>query len=265
MKYVAYSFAIAALVLANSGEVVVAGQCPDTASHRTPDIVDTAVSTGQFKTLAAALGAADLVKTLKGKGPFTVFAPTDEAFAKLPKGTVEELLKPENRKKLTEILTYHVVSGRVLASDVVKLDSAKTIQGDKVRIVTDEHGVKVNEARVLKTDVLASNGVIHVIDQVLLPPEKMSAKQACREVIKHAIHRGVPLYNGGHHASCAAVYEVASMSLISLAADEMPEEIRERLSQAIEKAEQTHDAGRRAWVLRHGLDTVYSAMSNDLQ
>lgn len=136
------------------------------------DIVDTAVAAGTFKTLAAALGAADLVTTLKGQGPFTVFAPTDEAFAKLPPGTVENLLKPENKEKLKEILLLHVVPGAVYAADVVKLTEAKTAGGKAVSISTDG-GVKVGtatgKANVVKTDIKAKNGVIHVIDAVILP------------------------------------------------------------------------------------------------
>ncbi len=134
------------------------------------DIVDTAVKAGSFKTLAAALKAAGLVDTLKGKGPFTVFAPTDEAFAKLPPGTVETLLKPENKDKLVSILTYHVVAGNVKAADVVKLKSAKTVQGQTVAIDATD-GVKINNAKVVKADIDCGNGVIHVIDAVLLPKE----------------------------------------------------------------------------------------------
>lgn len=133
------------------------------------DIVTTAVDAGQFNTLAAALKAAGLVDTLKGPGPFTVFAPTDDAFAKLPAGTVESLLKPENKAKLTSILTYHVVSGKVMAADVVKLKEAKTVEGQSVKISAAGGKVKVNDANVVKTDIGASNGVIHVIDSVLLP------------------------------------------------------------------------------------------------
>ncbi|PHY09287.1 MAG: Nex18 symbiotically induced protein [Acidobacterium sp.] len=133
------------------------------------DIVDTAVGAGQFKTLAAALGAAGLVETLKGKGPFTVFAPTDAAFAKLPAGTVEMLLKPENKAKLTAILTYHVVAGKVMAADVVKVTSAKTVQGGSVAVKVTGGKVTVDAANVVTTDIEASNGVIHVIDTVLMP------------------------------------------------------------------------------------------------
>jgi uncharacterized surface protein with fasciclin (FAS1) repeats len=133
------------------------------------DIVDTAVAAGSFKTLAKALQAAGLVDTLKGSGPFTVFAPTDDAFAKLPAGTLEDLLKPENKQKLAQILTYHVVPGKVTAADVTKLTSAKTVNGKAVTIAVSGGGVTVDNAKVVKTDVMASNGVIHVIDSVILP------------------------------------------------------------------------------------------------
>ena len=134
------------------------------------DIVDTAVGAGQFNTLAAALKAADLVDTLKGPGPFTVFAPTDAAFAKLPAGTVESLLKPENKAKLSAILTYHVVPGTVTAAEVTKLTEAKTVEGAPVKISSKDGKVMINDATVVSADVGASNGVIHVIDTVLMPP-----------------------------------------------------------------------------------------------
>jgi uncharacterized surface protein with fasciclin (FAS1) repeats len=135
------------------------------------DIVDTAVEAGQFQTLAAALEAAGLVETLKGAGPFTVFAPTDEAFAKLPAGTVESLLKEENKDQLTAILTYHVVPGKVMSQDVAGIDEAQTVNGKMVDIEVDGSAVKVNDATVTAADIAASNGVIHVVDTVILPPE----------------------------------------------------------------------------------------------
>ncbi len=164
MKILFAAAALAALALA-----------PTTAQamhHEKKDIVDTAVAAGSFKTLAAALTAAGLVDTLKGPGPFTVFAPTDAAFAKLPAGTVETLLKPENKAKLTAILTYHVVAGKVPASAVAgKVTDATTVNGATIN-VNGTNGVKVNNATVVQADVMASNGVIHVIDTVLLPPTK---------------------------------------------------------------------------------------------
>jgi len=132
-------------------------------------IVETAVGAKDFSTLVAAVKAAGLVDTLSSKGPFTVFAPTNAAFAKLPEGTVETLLKPENKEKLVSILTYHVVSGKVMAADVVKLSEAKTVQGSTVDIKVTDSGVMVDKAKVVKTDIKCSNGVIHVIDSVILP------------------------------------------------------------------------------------------------
>lgn len=135
------------------------------------DIVDTAVAAGSFKTLVAAVKAAGLVDTLKSDGPFTVFAPTDEAFAKLPAGTVESLLKPENKDKLIAVLTYHVIPGKVLAADAIKADgkSVKTVQGSSVKVKVTDGSVYIDKAKVVKADILTSNGVIHVIDTVILP------------------------------------------------------------------------------------------------
>ncbi len=132
------------------------------------DIVDTAVSAGQFEKLVAAVKAAGLVETLKGPGPYTVFAPTDEAFAKLPPGALEDLLKPENKEKLVAVLTYHVVSGTVKSDEVVKLTKAKTLQGGELSIDASD-GVKVDGAKVVKADIVTTNGVIHVIDTVMMP------------------------------------------------------------------------------------------------
>lgn len=139
-------------------------------AQQTKDIVDTAATAGSFTTLAKALTAADLVATLKGPGPFTVFAPTDEAFAKLPAGTLENLLKPENKAMLRRVLTYHVLPGKVMAAEVSKVTSAKAVSGDTLPIRVQGGTVMVGTARVVKTDIAASNGVIHVLDTVLLPP-----------------------------------------------------------------------------------------------
>ena len=178
MSRVLFSFALV-LAVAFSTQIAIAGDCPaskakytkDTTKD-TKDIVDTAVAAGSFKTLATALTTAELIDTLKGKGPFTVFAPTDEAFEKLPEGTVADLLKPENKDKLVGILTYHVVSGKVMAADVVKLKKAKSVQGSDIRIKVKDGKVKVDGANVVKTDIECSNGVIHVIDAVILPTSK---------------------------------------------------------------------------------------------
>jgi uncharacterized surface protein with fasciclin (FAS1) repeats len=140
-----------------------------TAQAYAADIVDTAVAAGNFKTLVAAVQAAGLADTLKGAGPFTVFAPTDEAFAKLPAGTVEDLLKPENKAKLVAILTYHVIPGKVMAADIAGKDMmAKSVQGSEIHVMA-KSGVMVDEANVVKADIAADNGVIHVIDAVMMP------------------------------------------------------------------------------------------------
>jgi uncharacterized surface protein with fasciclin (FAS1) repeats len=159
-----FAFATVAAVV-----LTVAASGTSAVRAETRDVVDTAIAAGSFKTLAKALDAAGLVTTLKGVGPFTVFAPTDEAFAKLPDGTLETLLKPENKDKLRRILTYHVVAGKVVASDVVKLQSAKAVSGDTITVKVEDGVVHVDNATVTSADVLASNGVIHVIDSVILP------------------------------------------------------------------------------------------------
>ena len=168
MTRLGFGLAAVLLGLFCVSSVRAADTCPATA-HKHKDVVDTAVAAGNFKTLAAALGAAGLVETLKSEGPFTVFAPTDAAFDKLPKGTVEDLLKPENKGKLVKILTYHVVPGRVTAADVVKLTKAETVEGSQAKIAVKNGKVMIDNANVVKTDIPASNGVIHVIDAVILP------------------------------------------------------------------------------------------------
>ncbi len=179
--------AIAGLSVTLAGSFAAGDECPiakqqrmakqaagghvQTVAHAaaTKDIVDTAVAAGDFGTLVAAVKAAGLVETLKGEGPFTVFAPTDAAFAKLPAGTVEMLLKPENKANLVAILTYHVVPGKVMAADVVKLTEAKTVQGKSAKVKVVDGSVMIDGAKVVKTDIACGNGVIHVIDAVILP------------------------------------------------------------------------------------------------
>ncbi len=163
MKTRSFAFCAAALAALNAFSIWSAA-----AASPQKDIVDTAAA-ANFNTLVTAVKAADLVDTLKSKGPFTVFAPTDEAFAKLPAGTLDELLKPENKSKLQAILKYHVIPGEYKAADVVKMSSATTAEGSAVKIAQSNGGVMVDNARVVKTDILTSNGVIHVIDSVILP------------------------------------------------------------------------------------------------
>lgn len=157
MKHLLFTFAVVALLLPSLR-----------AADANKDIVDTAVAAGSFKTLVAAVQAAGLVDTLKGPGPFTVFAPTDEAFAKLPAGTVEDLLKPENKEKLVAVLTYHVIPGKVMAADVRPMN-AKTVNGKEAVITVDAGKVLIDKSTVTQADIVASNGVIHVIDTVMIP------------------------------------------------------------------------------------------------
>jgi len=191
MRCSSFRLALGAALVLPLASMAVADECPLAAAQKAQaaaqakphvqtvafnaeakDIVDTAVGAGSFKTLVAAVQAAGLVETLKGAGPFTVFAPTDEAFAKLPEGTVESLLKPENKDKLVAVLTYHVVPGKVMAADVVKLTEASTVQGSKAKVKVEDGTVMIDNAKVVKTDIVTSNGVIHVIDAVILPPAK---------------------------------------------------------------------------------------------
>ena len=168
IKIFALALALPALVSAHCGKCGTGGKGDVTHTH---DIVDTAVEAGSFQTLVAAVKAAGLVEVLKGDGPFTVFAPTDEAFAKLPEGTVASLLLTENKDKLTAILTYHVVAGKVMAADVAT-GPVVTVQGGAAQLNVASNGVTINQASIVKTDIDCSNGVIHVIDQVILPPTK---------------------------------------------------------------------------------------------
>ena len=173
------------------------------------DIVDTAVAAGSFKTLATALGSAGLVDTLKGPGPFTVFAPTDEAFAKLPPGTVEDLLKPENKEKLTQILTYHVVAGKVPASEAIKLNgqSAQTVAKLPLPIQVKDGKVMVGPATVIQPDVEATNGVIHVIDTVLLPPAASAAPVPAVAPVVSVAHPAPVYYYYAAPAPVAAYHQ----------------------------------------------------------
>jgi uncharacterized surface protein with fasciclin (FAS1) repeats len=224
------------------------------------DIVDTAVAAGKFKTLVAAVKAAGLVDSLKGKGPLTVFAPTDEAFARLPEGTVEELLQPENREKLIAVLSYHVVSGKILLGS----RSLKTLQGQSLTI-KPAGSFEVNGSNVIASDIATSNGVIHVIDKVLLPPAaKLTPRQAAREVIELAIRRGVPLFNAGQPSACAAIYEVTVDSLLKSHTKALSDEDRSVLQDALRKVRSGgEDSRQKAWTLRRALDSVYESLDDD--
>jgi uncharacterized surface protein with fasciclin (FAS1) repeats len=230
------------------------------AAAENKDIVDTAVAEGKFKNLVAAVKAAGLVEALKGQGPLTVFAPTDDAFARLPKGTVEELLKPENRQELIAILSYHVLPGKVFLS----VQSQETLQGQSMTIRT-AGSFKVNGANVVTSDIAASNGVIHVIDSVLIPPTaKLTTREAARAVIQLAIRRGVPLFNSGQPSACAAIYEVAAESLLKSHTKALTDNNRSVLRNALRKIRsEDEDSQQQAWILRRALDVVYESLAEN--
>lgn len=221
------------------------------------DIVDTAVAAGKFKTLVAAVKAVGLVDSLKAEGPLTVFAPTDEAFAKLPEGTVEELLQPENRDKLIAVLSYHVVEGKLMLS----AQSIETLQGQSLMIKTPD-SFEVNGAKVVTSDIEASNGMIHIIDSVLLPPdEKLTPREAAKDVIELAIRRGVPLFNSGQPSACAAIYEVAVESLLKSHSNALDSDDRSILESALRRVRSgDEDPHQQAWSLKRTLDAVYESL-----
>lgn len=210
-----------------------------------------------FGTLLAAVKAAGLAEVLSGKGPFTVFAPTDEAFAKLPKGTVESLLKPQNKEKLAAILKYHVVAGRVYSSDALAAGKAKTLQGETITIGVEDKAAKVNDATLLKTDIDASNGVIHVIDSVILPPEGKQVSNP-RQLIESAIAKGAPLYNAGQPDQCARVYMTTVKQLLTMEDHGMCASTTHALQTALTSAEHTSCSDTKSWTLRRAMDTAYA-------
>ncbi|MEM8669090.1 MAG: fasciclin domain-containing protein [Planctomycetota bacterium] len=220
-------------------------------------IPELAIGAGKFKTLVAAAKAAGLVDALSGDGPLTVFAPTDDAFAKLPKGTVESLLKPENKSKLADILKYHVVSGRVYSEDALAAKAAKTLQGSSVSIGIKNGAARVNDAKLVATDVDASNGVIHIIDSVLIPPAKGANT---RKMLENVVAKGSRLFNSGHHEACATAYEDAMQQMMTSTIDG-------RLKRHVESVMTT--AGHqtcpieRSWTLRHGIDQLYAQLPAD--
>ncbi|WP_428390020.1 fasciclin domain-containing protein [Mucisphaera sp.] len=224
------------------------------------DLVDTAVTAGQFNKLVNAVIAADLVGALKGDGPITIFAPTDAAFDKLGEGVYESLLQPENREKLVAVLTYHGVAGRVLAGDLEDDARYETLNGAEIRIDLDAPGgPRVNDSRIVATDVIASNGVIHVIDSVLLPPSsdaKPKGQAAAAALIESAIERGVPLFNRGDADACLAVYEVAVMGLLTADDATVPVEVKSLLVRAVDMADRRRGDEDKAWALRRGLDAA---------
>lgn len=234
--------------------VLVLGVAPSAATDSQPDLVEAAKADGRFKTLVAALDRADLVGALQGDGPFTVFAPTDEAFAALPEGVLARLLTPAGMEDLQRILANHVVAARVRSSDLLRTASASTLAGTTLPI-----RLRVGEANVIQADLLCRNGVIHVIDRVLVPsaPARPTATRRSSmdpvKIIHAAIDEGVPLYNEGHIEACARIYDKAAARLV---ADEGALGAWDRMDLRAARAATHADAAEKAWTLRHAFDRI---------
>ena len=228
---------------------------------KSENIVETAAKAGSFKTLIAAAKAAGLAGALTGDKPLTVFAPTDAAFAKLPKGTVENLLKPENKEDLKRILLYHVVAGRVYSDQALKLSSANTLAKAPIKIRQADGAAYINDSKLIKLDIETSNGVIHVIDSVLLPPKKTAAvTMHPMQTIEHAVRTGAGLYNSGHHAGCANHYMTTISQMLRDNRSQMPSHVVAHLESSMRTASQSSCMDSRSWTLRHSLDYAYTAM-----
>lgn len=218
------------------------------------DIIDTAIAAGNFATLAAALKAADLVEALKGEGPFTVFAPTDRAFEKLPEGTLEGLLMPENKEKLAIILKHHV------ANEIIMLRGRRFKSLNNSRLVINNLGeVIVNDARIIARNIPASNGVIHIIDSVLLPDDDEHKRTAIR-ICNEAIELGVPLYNYDNVKACAVVYRSALSDLMGLPNGTFSEESRKWITRMFIYASDKDDPSEKAWAFRNILDDILAEL-----
>jgi uncharacterized surface protein with fasciclin (FAS1) repeats len=219
-------------------------------------IPEIAKDSGTFEILLAAAKAAGLADVLGSTGPFTVFAPTDEAFEKLPKGTVEMLLKPENKSKLVDILKYHVIPGRVYSERVLESKALKTLQGSPASVSLKDGSPRIEQAKILKTDIDATNGVIHVIDSVIVPPP---ANTNTQRKLTEAIAEGAPLFNAGHHAECAEIYRNTMNELMSTS---LPNTMKQHMSSVIRKADNTQCVTEKAWVLRRGIDQMYEQLAS---
>ena len=221
------------------------------------NIVETAASAGQFETLIAAAKAAGLAGALSGDGPLTVFAPTDDAFGALPAGTIETLLEPANRAQLARILKFHVVAGRVGSSALADGATLDTLAGVEAVISESEQGFTIEGARIVATDIDASNGVVHVIDRVILPPEQMSRADA-GSAIMQAIDRGVPMFNHGNPSATVAIYSEVAQALLTSA--DLRHAERMRLERGLSASERSRSARESAWQLRYALDDVYDSL-----
>ena len=230
------------------------------------NIVDTAMAAGDFKILSKALEITGLNEGLKGKGSFTVFAPTDEAFMRLPKGTLQTLLKPENKDQLTKVLRYHVIPGSVDGATAVTLKDAKTLNGEKVTVQFKNAALYINQSRVTATDIVATNGVIHVVDNVLIPkdisPKKsvkinVTGKNAVSEkILMDAIGVGVDLFNAGNEKACESVYKIAVMAVLEIKPKAIDKDLFTKITKTLTKVESEDNIRANAWSLRRAIDAM---------
>ena len=223
------------------------------------DLLGVAESAGKFGTLLAAVEAAGLTSTLRGDGSFTILAPTDDAFAALPEGTVESLLEKGNRGRLQSILTFHAIGGKVSAGDALNAKSAETVNGQKVEFAVKDGRLTVNGATIVSTDIECDNGIIHVIDAVLIPQGKAGASTDPLELIEAAIGRGVPAYNHGDAAKCAKIYKTCLKQLVDN--EGIGGELRDSLQKVLDLSSKADGDRELAWLYRHGLDHAYETLS----
>lgn len=221
------------------------------------DIITIAQEVGIFKTLLAAVEAAGLTDTVRSLEGVTLFAPTDEAFAKLPEGTIASLLEPRNKDTLINILSYHVIAAEVPFSTATTLTRATALNNEELTIRVKQGGLFINDSRVIENDIVTDNGLIHVIDAVLLPPETNPAELPPVEtIILSAIRRGVSQFNSGNHQACADLYELAAEALIVLPEDQLSKQQRNLLTKALRRSQKASSATDRAWIMRNALDTT---------
>ena len=222
--------------------------------------MDVATAAGGFKTLLAAVIAAELAGVLSGEGPFTVLAPTDDAFAKLPAGTLDTLLRSENRGQLVEILKNHVIPGKVTLAKALELREGPTLLETKIPFTFEEGRVRVGTATLVKADIAASNGIIHVIDQVLIPVKTEAGPPSAIGLIELAIARGVPLFNKGETAACAALYEVTLEAVRGM--EGVTEESLNALAEALKKGRAEKSSRLQAWIFRGAMDSTWTSLKN---
>ena len=232
---------------------------PPVMAEKSNNLAEVAVQAGNFKSLVKALEASELVDALTQDTSYTVFAPTDDAFKKLPETLLASLFQPENKEMLKTILLYHVVPGTLRAKEVSSVRQLSTLSGEAVQIRTSDGGVKVDQSTVVKADITASNGVIHVMDEVLIPAsvkEQLAIKTTVMVLLERAIELGVPHFNHGNHQACADIYETAAMGLLNMDKIAMSEAQRKMLIRVMQTASQMHDSSGRAWTFRKAFDRL---------